>query len=204
MAISLWSPFYIHDHIQIKVQKRATGLVTTVSDLLIFCLRWTFHPWLKDIEEEIWFFQMMHGHVDINVSNLFTPASYTATRGHNYKIFRLQSSCLPQSRLLLLHQLMIATLCLIILSIQRVTGIQGKQEWEWKTGMETCKIVVLHRILYQWCPQNCVNLATSTQSSFYHTISTDPHKTVYRLMPFMICYNYTILSAYLTLTTRIC
>ena len=40
----------------------------------------------------------MHSHVDINVSNLFTPASYSATRGHNYKIFKPQSSCLPQSR----------------------------------------------------------------------------------------------------------
>ena len=30
----IWSPFYIHDQIQIeKVQKRATRLVTTVSDL---------------------------------------------------------------------------------------------------------------------------------------------------------------------------
>ena len=30
----IWSPFYIHDQIQIeKVQKRVTCLVTTVSDL---------------------------------------------------------------------------------------------------------------------------------------------------------------------------
>ena len=69
-----------------------------------------------------------------------------------------------------------------------------KQEQE----RELVKIVVIHWILCQWCSQNCVNLATSTRSSVYHTISTSPHKTVYWLMPFAICYNFTILLAYLT------
>ena len=57
--------------------------------------------------------------------------------------------------------------------IIRVTGIQGKRK------RELVKIVVIYRILYQWSSQNCVNLATSTQSSVYHTISASPHKTVY-------------------------
>ena len=42
--------------------------------------------------------QMMHIHVDVSISNLFTPALYSATRGHDYKIFKPQSSCLCRSR----------------------------------------------------------------------------------------------------------
>ena len=46
----------------------------------------------------IFLFRMMRGHVDMDISHLFTPALYPCTRGHNYKLFKPQSSCLPRSR----------------------------------------------------------------------------------------------------------
>ena len=88
---------YIHDQIQIeKVQKRATCLVTTVSDLpyteYLSALNLPSLAYRHRRGDMIFLFQMMHSHVDINVSNLFTPASYSVTRGHNYKLFKPQSS----------------------------------------------------------------------------------------------------------------
>ena len=74
----------------------------------------------------------------------------------------------------------------------------GSGKWKWELAK-----VVIHQILYQWSSQNWVKLATSTRSSFYHTISTGLHKTVYQRIPFAICYNYTILLAYLTLTAQV-
>ena len=99
----IWGPFYTHDQIQIeKVQKRASRLVTTVSDLpytdRLSALNLPSLAYRRRRGDMIFLFQMLHGHVDIYVSNLFTPASHSATRGHNYKLFKPQSFCLPRSR----------------------------------------------------------------------------------------------------------
>ena len=85
-----------------KVQRRATRLATTLSDLpytdhlsALNLLSLTYRHKRHNI---IYLFQMMQGHIDINISHLFTLPTFSSTRGHNYKLFKLQSSCLSRSR----------------------------------------------------------------------------------------------------------
>ena len=98
----LWGPFHIHDQIQIEPEssEKGTFLVITVNDLpytdpfpilnlssLTYRCRRGGMIFISDGARSCSY---------INVSNLFTSASYSATRGCNYRIFKPQSSCLPR------------------------------------------------------------------------------------------------------------
>ena len=87
----------------------------------------------------------------------------------------------------------------------QVTGIQRKWEREWKKGMgKLAKIVVLYWILFQWSSQNFKYLIVFLSYNKHRPNGIMQQQYIYCMMPFAICYNYTILLAYLTLTAQVC
>ena len=94
-------PFYNHDIIQVeKVQRRATHLVSSLRHLPYIGRLSALNPpsltYRRKRHDMIYLFQLMQGRVDINISYLFTRATFSSTRCHNYTSYssHMQSSCL--------------------------------------------------------------------------------------------------------------
>ncbi|XP_065883935.1 uncharacterized protein [Dysidea avara] len=93
----IWGPQYILDQEQIeKIQRRATKLVQDLQNCTYNdCLTALNLPSLKYRRlrgDMIMFYQLLHSHLSLGTSDLFTTATSSTTRGHNYKLFKPQAT----------------------------------------------------------------------------------------------------------------
>ena len=89
----IWGPTYVTDSNNVEsVQRRATRWITELSDL-------PYHARLQHLNlpalayrrhraDMIMTYNILHHNLDINPSNFFQLHTSTATRGHNYKIYK--------------------------------------------------------------------------------------------------------------------
>ena len=93
----IWGPQYILDQEQIeKIQRRATKLVQdlqncTYNDRLT-ALNLPSLKYRRLCRDMIMFYQLLHNHFSLDTSDLFTTATSSTTRGHNYKLFKPQAT----------------------------------------------------------------------------------------------------------------
>ena len=90
-ANSIWGPLYIGDQRMLeKVQKRATRLIPSLRDLpyseLLPCLHLPTLYYRRRRGDMILVYQLLNGMLDVDAATLFTFATYTSTRGHNFKL----------------------------------------------------------------------------------------------------------------------
>ncbi|XP_065896041.1 uncharacterized protein B0403.1-like [Dysidea avara] len=89
----IWGPQYILDQEQIeKIQRRATKLVQdlqncTYNDRLT-ALNLPSLKYRRLRGDMIMYYQLLQSHFSLDTSDLFTTATSSTTRGHNYKLFK--------------------------------------------------------------------------------------------------------------------
>ena len=93
----IWGPFYIHDKRLIEsIQRRATRLVTAVKHYpypdRLRILNFPSLSYRRKRGDMIALYQILQGHIDLNISDHFNFPTYTSTRGHMMKLFKSRSS----------------------------------------------------------------------------------------------------------------
>ena len=93
----IWGPFYIHDKRLIEsIQRRATRLVTAVKHYpypdRLRILNFPSLSYRRKRGDMIALYQILRGHIDLNISDHFNFPTYTSTRGHMMKLFKSRSS----------------------------------------------------------------------------------------------------------------
>ena len=75
-----------------KVQKRATRLVPSLRELpyaeRLLHLRLSSVYYRRKQGDMILVYQILHGLLNVDASFLFSPTTYTPTRGHNFKLYK--------------------------------------------------------------------------------------------------------------------
>ena len=104
----IWGPFYIQDQRLIEnIQRRATRLVTTVRHYpymdRLTLLNLPSLSYRRKRGDMISLYLIIQGHIYLDISNLFTFASYSSTRGHSKKLFKSRSSCHARSNFFSSH-----------------------------------------------------------------------------------------------------
>lgn len=101
----IWGPQYITDQKSIeKVQRRATKLIhglyyTSYFDRLV-TLNLPSLQYRRFRGDMIIVYQLLHKQLNIDTSDLFTIATTTATRGHNFKLFKHHATTRARSNFL--------------------------------------------------------------------------------------------------------
>ena len=98
----IWGPHYILDQQKLeRIQRKATRLIPSFHGLpYIDRLRNLHLPSLQHQRHRgdmIFLYQIIHDYYDIDKSKLFSFSETSSTRGHNKKIFKPHSKCLPRT-----------------------------------------------------------------------------------------------------------
>lgn len=91
----IWGPHYILDQDQIeKVQRRATKLIHDLQNYTynerLTALNLPSLKYRRTRGDMIMVYQLIHNYFNIDISDLFTTAALSTTRGHNFKLFKPQ------------------------------------------------------------------------------------------------------------------
>ena len=95
-----WSPYYVMDQKKVQaIQRRATKLITSLCEsdysTRLTELQLPSLNYRRQRGDMIYLYQIFNNLVDINIGDLFTLSSST-TGGHEFKLYKHHSSCLPQ------------------------------------------------------------------------------------------------------------
>ena len=96
---AIWGPHYITDKQKVEaIQRRATWMISTCSELSYTdCLNLPSLQHRRRRGDLLLLYQIIHNHYDLHCTSFISPSTISMTRGHNMKLQKPHTNCLPRS-----------------------------------------------------------------------------------------------------------